>query len=47
VALEYLGVTEIWGLFRIEVEDNGSDLKFSGWVPVADENSHLVLAPDF
>jgi hypothetical protein len=29
-ALEHRGVTEIWDLFRIEVEEEGSDLSFPG-----------------
>jgi hypothetical protein len=46
-ALEHLGFTEISQLFRIEVEDDCTDLTFPGWVPVADEVSHLTLARDF
>jgi hypothetical protein len=46
VALEYLGVTKIWDLFRIEVEDHDSDLSFPGWIPVADEGMHLTLGRD-
>jgi hypothetical protein len=45
--LDNLGFTDISNLFRIEVDEDGSDLEFPGWVPVADGNSHLVLAPDF
>jgi hypothetical protein len=45
--LEYLGVTEIWGLFRIEVEEADSDLSFPGWVSVADESSQLTLTRGF
>jgi hypothetical protein len=43
-ALEHLGVTEIRGLIRIEVEEAGSDLSFPGWISVADASSHLSLA---
>jgi hypothetical protein len=43
-ALEYLGVMEITILFRIEVEDDVSDLSFPGWVSVADGDSNLTLA---
>jgi hypothetical protein len=46
-ALDHLGVTEIWGLFRIEVEDAVSDLSFPGWVSVADASSQLTLTRDF
>jgi hypothetical protein len=46
-ALEHLGVTEISSLFRIEVEEDGSILAFSGWIPVADESSHLTFARCF
>jgi hypothetical protein len=46
-ALEHLGFTEIWGQFRIEVDDNGSDLSFPEWISVADEGSPLILARDF
>jgi hypothetical protein len=46
-SLEHLGVTKIWGLFRIEGEENGSDLSFPRCVSVADESAHLTLARDF
>jgi hypothetical protein len=47
-ALKHLGFREISNLFRIEVEDNVSDLSFRGWDPVADdESSHLTLARRF
>jgi hypothetical protein len=46
-ALEHLGVSVISSQFRIEVEDDCSDLSFPGWVSVVDERSHLTLAPDF
>jgi hypothetical protein len=46
-ALESLGFTVISSLFRIEVEDAGSDLSFLGWIPVADASSHLTLARHF
>jgi hypothetical protein len=46
-ALEHLGITEISSLFRIEVEQDGTDLVFPGWIPVADKNSHLTLGRDF
>jgi hypothetical protein len=46
-ALERLGVAEISGLFRIELEDDVSALSFPGWVPVADESSHLTLVRHF
>jgi hypothetical protein len=46
-ALERLGFIEISSLFRIEVHDDVVDLSFTGWVSVADERSHLTLAPDF
>jgi hypothetical protein len=42
--LEYLGVTEISGLLRIEVEEDVFNLEFPGWIPVADEGIHLTLA---
>jgi hypothetical protein len=45
-ALEHLGFSDIWGLFRIEVEEDVSDLSFPGWIPVANEGSHLTLASD-
>jgi hypothetical protein len=45
-ALEHLGVTEITRLFRIEVDEDGSDLSFPGWISVADGSSHLTLRPD-
>jgi hypothetical protein len=46
-SLEYLGFTEISHRFRIEVEDDGWDLSFPGWISVADEGSHLTLALQF
>jgi hypothetical protein len=46
-ALERLSFTEIWGPFRLEVEQNGPDLSFPGWIPVADESSHVTLARYF
>jgi hypothetical protein len=45
-ALEHLGFTDISNLIRIEVENDGSDLSFPGWVSLADESSQLTLAPD-
>jgi hypothetical protein len=45
-ALEYLGVADVTNLFRIEVEEDGGDLSFPGWIPVADASSHLTLAPE-
>jgi hypothetical protein len=44
--LDDFGVTEISSLFRIELEDDVSDLSFPGWVHVADEGPHLTLARD-
>jgi hypothetical protein len=46
-ALEHLGVTEIWGLFRIEVDDDVSDLSFPRWISATDESSHLTLVRGF
>jgi hypothetical protein len=46
-ALEHLGFTEISSLFRIEAEDDVTDLSFPGWISVANEGSHLTLARDF
>jgi hypothetical protein len=46
-ALEHIGVTYIWSLFQIEVEEDGSDLSFPGWVSLADESSHLTFTRDF
>jgi hypothetical protein len=46
-ALDHLRLTEISSLFRIEVEEDGGDLAFPGWIPVADESSHLTLARYF
>jgi hypothetical protein len=45
-ALGHFGFTEISNMFRIEVGEDGSDLSFPGWVPVADEGPHLTLTPD-
>jgi hypothetical protein len=46
--LEYLGITEISSLFRIEVdEDDDADLSFPGWIHVSDSSSHLTLTSDF
>jgi hypothetical protein len=46
-ALEHLGSNEISTLFRIEVENDCSDLSFPGWISVADERLYLTLAQDF
>jgi hypothetical protein len=46
-ALEHLGIMEISGLFRIEIEADVCDLSFPGWVPVADTSLHLTLARSF
>jgi hypothetical protein len=46
-ALEHLGFTNIWGLFQIEVEEDGSDLSFPGWISVADKSSHLTFGQHF
>jgi hypothetical protein len=46
-ALEHLGIPGISPIFRIEVEQDGNDLVFPGWIPVTDENSHLTLARGF
>jgi hypothetical protein len=43
-ALKHLGFSKNSSLFRIEVEDDDSDLPFPGWVSVADASSHLTLA---
>jgi hypothetical protein len=45
--LEDLGVTESLCLIRIEVEEDGADLEFPGWVPATDESSHLTLVRYF
>jgi hypothetical protein len=45
-ALEDLGFIEISGLFRIEVEEDGSDLSFPGWIRVPGASSHLTLRRD-
>jgi hypothetical protein len=45
--LEHHGFTEVSCLFRIEVEDDGSNLSFPGWIRAAAEGSHLTLARDF
>jgi hypothetical protein len=45
-SLEHLDLTKISSLFRIEVEEDGADLSFPGWIPVADEGSHLALVRD-
>jgi hypothetical protein len=42
-ALEHLGFTEISPLFRIDVENDGSDLLFPGWIRVDGVSSHLTL----
>jgi hypothetical protein len=42
-ALKHLGFSEITRQFRIEVDDDVSDLSFPGWISVADESSHLTL----
>jgi hypothetical protein len=46
-ALEDLGFSEFSSLFRIEDENDCSDLSFPGWISVAGESSHLTLARDF
>jgi hypothetical protein len=46
-ALEHLGVTEISNQFRIEVVEDGANLAFPGWIPLADESSPLALARCF
>jgi hypothetical protein len=46
-AMEHLGFTETSSLFRIEVEEAGSDLALPGWIRLADEGSYVTLAPDF
>jgi hypothetical protein len=45
-SLEHLGVTEISGLFRIEMEEDVPDLSFPGWVYVTGESSQLTLTRD-
>jgi hypothetical protein len=45
-ALEHLGFTEITSLFRIKIEEDDSTLSFPGWIHVADDGSHLILARD-
>jgi hypothetical protein len=42
-ALENLGFRMILDSFRINVEKGGAELKFAGWVSVADSGSHLTL----
>jgi hypothetical protein len=46
-ALEHLGIPGIARIFRIEVEQDGTDLVFPGSIPVADDNSHLTLSRGF
>jgi hypothetical protein len=42
-ALEHLGITEISSVFRIEIDEDGSDLAFPGWIAVSDAGSHLTI----
>jgi hypothetical protein len=42
-AMEHLGFAEISRLFRIEVDNDGSDLLFPGWIRVDSDSSHLTL----
>jgi hypothetical protein len=46
-ALEYLGITEISSLFRVEIDEDASVLAFPGWIPSSGERFHLTLARDF
>jgi hypothetical protein len=45
--LDDLGIIEISSLFRMEVDNDVSDLSFPGWISVADESSPLTLAREF
>jgi hypothetical protein len=40
---QHLRLSEVSRLFRIEVDDDAADSEFPGWIPVADEGSHLML----
>jgi hypothetical protein len=42
-ALDQIGFADISGLFRIEVNDEGVDLEFPGWISVGEGDSTLVL----
>jgi hypothetical protein len=44
-ALETIGFADISSLFEIEVNEEGVDLAFPGWVSVGDRGSTVVLIP--
>jgi hypothetical protein len=46
-SLEHHGIPGISRIFRIEVGEDATDLVFPGWIPVADDNSHLTLSRGF
>jgi hypothetical protein len=46
-ALEYLGFTDIWSQFQIDVDEGVSDLSFPGWIPIPDGRSDLTLRRHF
>jgi hypothetical protein len=43
VALEHIGFADMSRLFEIEVNEDGVDLDFPGWVSVGDNDSTVVL----
>jgi hypothetical protein len=45
-ANEKMGLGEITGLFRIEIDDGGVNFDFPGWLSADDESSHLTLVQD-
>jgi hypothetical protein len=42
-ALEHIGFTDISSLFQIDVNEDGVDLDFAGWVSVGDTDSTVVI----
>jgi hypothetical protein len=44
-ALDSLGVSHTSTLFRIEIEDGRTELKFPGWISVSGDEGHFQLSP--
>jgi hypothetical protein len=42
-ALEHIGFDDISSLFKIDVNEDGADLNFSGWISVGDSGSTMLL----
>jgi hypothetical protein len=42
-ALKHIGLADISSLFEIEMNEEGVDLDFPGWISVGDNGSAMVL----